>query len=119
MYRDPSPAVTTDALPAFLRLATGSAGLAELRFAPDIPPKQLQGCLAFAQVAPGEQPVALLDTTVLQSGRAGALVTSLALYLDPPRQRIPLRAAAGASPSGAASRGPSAPSRPAGCGARG
>ena len=90
MYRDPSPALPLDTLPAFLRLAVGSVPVTELRFAPDIPPKQLQGSLSFAQVAPHEQPVALLDSTVLQSGKGGALLTSLALHVDSPRQRIPL-----------------------------
>ncbi|TAK19997.1 MAG: hypothetical protein EPO40_32365 [Myxococcaceae bacterium] len=90
MYRDPSNALPVDTLPAFLRLAAGSAGVTELRFAPDIPPKQLQGSLSFAQVAPHEQPVALLDSTVMQSGKGGALVTSLALHLDSPRMRVPL-----------------------------
>jgi hypothetical protein len=90
MYRDPSNALPVETLSAFLRLAAGSASVTELRFAPDIPPKQLQGSLSFAQVAPHEQPIALLDSTVMQSGKGGALVTSLALHLDSPRQRIPL-----------------------------
>ena len=90
MYRDPSYAPTVDTLTPFLRLAAGSVGVPELRFAPDIPPKQLQGSLSFAQVAPHEQPVALLDSTVLQSGRAGVLVTSLAVHVDSPRLRVPL-----------------------------
>jgi hypothetical protein len=90
MYRDPSYAPPVDTLTPFLRLAAGSVGVPELRFAPDIPPKQLSGSLSFAQVAPHEHPVALLDSTVMQSGKAGALVTNLALHLDSPRQRIPL-----------------------------
>jgi hypothetical protein len=90
MYRDPSYAPPVDTLAPFLRLAAGSVGITELRFAPDISPKQLGGSLSFAQVAPHEHPVALLDSTVMQSGKAGALVTNLALHLDSPRQRIPL-----------------------------
>jgi hypothetical protein len=34
--------------------------------------------------------VALLDSTVMQSGKGGALLTTLALHLDSPRMRIPL-----------------------------
>lgn len=90
MYRDPSYAPSVDTLTPFLRLAAGSAGVPELRFAPDIPAKQLQGCLSFAQVAPHEQPVALVDTTVMQSGKSGVLVTNLAVHVDSPRSRIPL-----------------------------
>ncbi len=90
MYRDPSYAQAVDTLTPFVRLAAGSAGVPELRFAPDIPAKQLQGCLTFAQVAPHEQPVALVDTTVLQSGKGGVLVTNLAVHTDSPRMRIPL-----------------------------
>ena len=83
MYRDPSYAQPVDTLTPFVRLAAGSAGVPELRFAPDIPAKQLQGCLSFAQVAPHEQPVALVDTTVLQLGKGGVLV-ALAEQLDVP-----------------------------------
>jgi hypothetical protein len=90
MYRDPALPTPVDSLPAFLRLAVGSTGVAELRLAPDIPAKQLAGALAFAQVAPHELPAALVDSTVLQSGKAGVLVTNLAVHLDSPRQRIPL-----------------------------
>jgi len=90
MYRDPAYAQIPDTLTPFLRLAVGSLGLAELRVAPNIMPKQLQGAQSFAQVAPHEYPVALLDTTVMQSGKAGVLVTNLAVHLDTPRQRIPL-----------------------------
>lgn len=90
MYRDASHPLPLDTLPAFLRLAVGSLGVAELRLAPAISARQLQGALSFAQVAPHELPAALLDSTVLQSGKGGVLVTSLAVHLDSPRQRIPL-----------------------------
>lgn len=92
MYRDSSYAQPVDTLTPFLRLAAGSAAVTELRFAPDIPAKQLQGSLSFAQVMPHEQPVALVDTTVLQSGKGGVLVTNLAVHIDSPRMRIPLEA---------------------------
>jgi hypothetical protein len=90
MYRQPAFAPSVDTLLPFLRLAVGGAGGAELRFAPDLTPKQWQGLAAFAQLVPNEHPLALLDTTVMQSGKAGALVTTMALHLDAPRLRIPL-----------------------------
>ena len=90
MYRDATMALPTHMLPAFLHLAVGAEGVTELRIAPDIPPKQLSGSLSWATVVPGEQPVALVDDTVMQSGRGGVLVTSHGVHLSSPRARFAL-----------------------------
>ena len=90
MYRDATMALPTHMLPAFLHLAVGAEGVTELRIAPDIPPKQLSGTLSWATVVAGEQPVALVDDTVMQSGRGGVLVTSHGVHLSSPRARFAL-----------------------------
>ena len=90
MYRDPSSALPVQNLAAFLRAVAGAVAPVEVCFAPDISPKQIAGTLSWASVTPGEQPVALVDSTVLQSGRAGVLVTTAAVYVDSPRVRFAL-----------------------------
>lgn len=79
--------------PLFLRAVIGgtepSSGLS---IAPDIPPKKLQGALTFAQVAPGEVPLLLVDSSVMLSGKAGMLLTDRAAYFDAPRARVPIEA---------------------------
>jgi hypothetical protein len=77
----------------FLRAVVGAvepeAGLA---IAPEIPAKKVQGALTFAQPGAGESPLALVDTSVLLSGKSGVLLTDRAVYIDAPRARVPLEA---------------------------
>lgn len=92
MYRQPAPQ-HSGLSTAFLRAFVGGARpMAGLSFAPDIPAKKLQGAQTFAAVGPGEQPVALVDTSVMQSGKSGMLFTDRAVYFDSPRARVPLEA---------------------------
>lgn len=90
MYRHAS-ASPSALSPMFLRSTVGAApAVAGLCIAPDIPVKKLQGAMSFAPVAPDEQPLALVDTSILQSGKSGLLLTDRAVYLDSPRVRVPL-----------------------------
>ncbi|MEZ4392693.1 MAG: hypothetical protein R3A48_16510 [Polyangiales bacterium] len=92
MYRHPATQ-PSGLSTAFLRAFVGGARpMAGLSLAPDIPAKKLQGAQTFAAVTPGEQPVALVDTSVMQSGKSGMLFTDRAVYLDSPRARVPLEA---------------------------
>jgi len=92
MYRQPS-LPTGVMTPSFLRAVVGGAeAVAGLSLAPDIPVKKLQGAMTFANVGADEQPLALVDTSILQSGKTGMLLTNRALYLDAPRVRVPVEA---------------------------
>jgi hypothetical protein len=91
MYREPSFARCrrhAPRLPAPGRRVRRAAPSCASR--PTSPRSSSRAPAAFAQVVPHEQPVALLDSTVMQSGKGGALVTTIALHLDAPRLRIPL-----------------------------
>lgn len=77
--------------PPFLRAVVGGAeAVAGLSLAPDIPVKKLQGAMTFASVGADEQPLAMVDTSIMQSGKSGMLLTNRAVYLDAPRARVPV-----------------------------
>lgn len=60
-----------------------------VQIAPRLEPKRMANASKWAPFGQ-EQPLLLLDNTVFGSGKAGALVTSHALYLDSPAARIEL-----------------------------
>lgn len=92
MYRQPA-SVHGALHPMYLRSVVGGAKpVAGLSLAPEIPVKKLQGAQSFAQVTPTEQPLALVDTSIMQSGKSGLLLTDRAAYFDSPRLRVPLEA---------------------------
>jgi hypothetical protein len=91
-YRSSSAPLSSPPLP-YLRAAIGGVDpLSGFAIAPDIPPKKLQGVLAYAQPAQGEIPLLLVDSSVMGSGKAGMLLTDRAVYFDDPRARVPLEA---------------------------
>jgi hypothetical protein len=79
--------------PTFLRASVGAPDrLAGPFIAPHITPEKLQGALTFAPQARGEQPLALVDDTVMGSGKSGVLLTDRAAYFSSPRARVPIEA---------------------------
>jgi hypothetical protein len=91
-YRDPS-AARPPISPLYLRASVGAVDtLAGLAIAPRIPLKKLQGALTYAPHAQAEQPLALIDDTVLGSGKSGMLLTDRAAYFSDSRARVPVEA---------------------------
>ncbi|MDP3274952.1 MAG: hypothetical protein Q8Q09_07120 [Deltaproteobacteria bacterium] len=91
-YRDPN-AARTPLHALYLRASVGAAdSLSGLAIAPRIPQKKLMGALTYAPHAQGENPLAIVDDTVMGSGKAGMLLTDRAAYFSESRARVPIEA---------------------------
>lgn len=78
----------TDLL-AHLQAAVGPRAVDGVHFAPRIEPKKLANAAKWAPFGQ-ETPLLLIDDSVFGGGKAGALITSHALYCDEPRVRLEL-----------------------------
>lgn len=74
---------------ARLQQVIGTDPLAGVQIAPRLDPKRMANAGKWAPFGQ-EQPMLFFDNTVFGSGKAGALVTSHALYFDSPPTRIEL-----------------------------
>jgi len=85
-----------------MRMFTRDARYRSIFLGEDISPKQRQGALAFAPYG-AEQPLALIDESMLRGGKEGMLFTDAAFYQSNPARRVPLAAFRGLAAKDASS----------------